>query len=51
MADAGVAPDGAENQDDDLVKGAPAARQANRPKPRLARMRGTCTESVNELGE
>jgi hypothetical protein len=31
-------------------KGAPSARQADRPRPRLARMRGTGTESVNELG-
>ena len=31
-------------------KGAPSARQADRPRLRLARMRGTCTESVNELG-
>jgi hypothetical protein len=30
-------------------KGAPPARQADRPRPRLARMRGTFTESVNEL--
>src|ERR1700756_4038335 len=33
-----------------IIKGAPSARQADRPRPRLARMRGTCTGSVNELG-
>ena len=31
-------------------KGAPSARQADWPRPRLARTRGTCTESVNKLG-
>ena len=31
-----------------MTKGAPPARQPNRPRPGLARMRGTCTESVNE---
>jgi hypothetical protein len=32
------------------VKGAPSARQADQPRSRLARMRGTGPESVNELG-
>ena len=31
-------------------KGAPSARQADRPRPDSRRMRRTCTESVNEPG-
>jgi hypothetical protein len=31
-----------------IIKGAPSARHAARARPRLARMRGTCTENVNE---
>ena len=31
-------------------KGAPPARQADRGRPDSRKIRGTCTESVNELG-
>jgi hypothetical protein len=33
-----------------VFKGAPSARQTNRPGPISPRMRGTSTESVNERG-